>query len=87
MKSVFVAVVDLAVVAALERPLRQAVRRVLVLDVLGGEPQLAVQRLDVERQMAGRRAVQLAVLGGHEVRSGADDSSGRVQPQPFDSLR
>jgi hypothetical protein len=62
------AVVELPVVAALERPLGQAVGHVLVLDVLGSQPQFAADRLDVEREVAGGGTVPLRILGGHEVR-------------------
>lgn len=64
----FDAVVEFAVVAAFERSLGESMRRVLVLDVLCGETQSAIHRLDVEREMTRRRTMPLAVLRGHEVR-------------------
>ena len=79
----FLAVVELPVVAAPERPLGQAVGHVLVLDVLGSQPQFAADRFDVEREVAGSGTMPLRILRGHEVRQMRDGSSGRSSPSPW----
>src|SRR5581483_12069472 len=77
------AVEERAVVAAPERPLSQAVRRVLVLNVLRGQTQSALLRLDIDRQVAGCGAVILLVFSGHEVH----EMRLVVAPRPAPALR
>ncbi len=74
------AVEQLPIVPTPQRSLGQAVWHVSVLDVLSSQPQLAVNRLDVERQMAGGGTVILVVFAGHEVEQVR--TVGLVRPRP-----
>ena len=61
------AIVHPAVVAAFEFALSQAVRFVLILDILRGQAQLAVPGLDVNGQMRRRGTREFAVFRGQEM--------------------